>query len=67
MYASPVAAKDRIYVLGREGTCLVLKKGPKLEVLATNKLDDKTDASLALAGNEIFLRGRANLYCIAEK
>ncbi len=67
IYASPVSAKDRIYVLGREGTCLVLKKGPKLEILAANKLDDKTDASLALVGNELFLRGRANLYCIGNK
>jgi len=66
IYASPVCAKDRVYVLGREGTCLVLKKGPKLEILATNKLDDKTDASLALAGNEIFLRGRKSLYCISN-
>ena len=67
IYASPVAARDHVYVLGREGTCLVLKKGPKLEVLSTNKVDDKTDASLALAGSEIFLRGRANLYCIGNK
>jgi outer membrane protein assembly factor BamB len=66
VYASPVAAKDRVYVLGRNGTCVVLKKGPKLEVLATNKLDDKTDASLALVGKELFLRGRQYLYCIAE-
>lgn len=67
IYASPVAAKDRVYVVGREGTCLVLKQGPKLEILATNKLDGKTDASLALAGNELFVRGHQNLYCIAEK
>ncbi len=67
IYASPVAAKDRIYVLGREGTCVVVKKGPKLEILATNKIEDKTDASLALAGNELFLRGRAALYCIGNK
>jgi outer membrane protein assembly factor BamB len=67
IYASPVAAKDRVYVLGREGTCLVLKKGPKLEILATNKLDDKTDASLAIVGKEVFLRGREYLYCITEK
>jgi len=67
IYASPVAAKDRVYVVGREGACLVLKQGPKLEILATNELDDKTDASLALAGNELFVRGHQNLYCIAEK
>jgi outer membrane protein assembly factor BamB len=65
IYASPVAAKDRVYVLGREGKCAVLKKGPKLEILATNKLDDQTDASMALAGKELFIRGREYLYCIA--
>jgi outer membrane protein assembly factor BamB len=65
VYASPVSAKDRVYVLGREGVCLVVKKGPKMEVLATNKLDDKTDASIALVGNELFIRGHRSLYCIA--
>jgi len=65
IYASPVAARDRVYVLGREGVCLALKKGSKLEILATNKLDDQIDASPALAGNEIFIRGHHNLYCIA--
>jgi outer membrane protein assembly factor BamB len=57
VYSSPVSAKDRVYVLGRDGTCVVLKKGPKLEILARNKLNDKTTASLALAGNELFFRG----------
>ena len=66
IYASPVAAQDRVYVLGRDGVCLVLKKGPKLEVLATNKLNDHTDASLALVGKELFVRGSRTLYCIAE-
>jgi outer membrane protein assembly factor BamB len=66
IYASPVAAKDRVYVLGRDGVCLVLKKSPKLEMLATNKLDDRTDASMALAGRELFVRGREYLYCIAS-
>lgn len=65
VYASPVTAKDRTYVLGRDGTCLVLKKGAKVETLATNKLDDRTDASIALAGKELFIRGLQNLYCIA--
>lgn len=66
IYASPVAAKDHVYVLGRDGKCLVLKKGPKLEILATNKLDDHTDASIAMAGKQLFIRGRQSLYCIAE-
>ena len=66
VYASPVGARDRVYLLGRDGTCLVLKKGPALEILATNKLGEGTDASMALVGKEIFVRGRQNLYCIAE-
>ncbi len=66
VYASPVSAKDRVYVLGRNGVCLVLKKGPDFEVLATNKLDDKTDASIALAGRDLFVRGHQYLYCISE-
>jgi outer membrane protein assembly factor BamB len=65
LYASPVAAKDRVYVQSREGTCVVLKRGPKLEVLATNALKEKTDASMALAGKDIFIRGQTHLYRIA--
>lgn len=67
VYASPVSAKDRIYALGREGKCLVLKQGAKVGILATNKLDDKTDASIALAGKDLFIRGHKNRYCLAEK
>ncbi|MBC8003706.1 MAG: PQQ-like beta-propeller repeat protein [Opitutaceae bacterium] len=66
VYASPVGAKDRVYLLGREGTALVLKKGAPLEVLATNKLDDRTDSSIAAVGKELFIRGHQYLYCIAE-
>lgn len=66
IYASPVAAKDRVYVLSRDGVCVVLKKGSKLEVLATNRLNEATDASIALVDKELFVRGRRTLYCIAE-
>ncbi len=67
VYASLVTAKDRIYVMGREGKCAVLKHGLQIEILATNKLDDRTDASIAIVGNELLIRGKENLYCIAEK
>ena len=67
VYASPVGAGGRVYLTGREGGFLVLKGGTKIEVLATNKLDDKFDSSPAAAGKELFLRGQRSLYCIAEK
>jgi outer membrane protein assembly factor BamB len=34
-------------------------------VLATNKLDDPIDASPAIVGWQMFLRGKRHLYCIA--
>jgi len=69
VYASPVSAQDRVYILSREGTCVVLRKGPKLEVLAVNTLEDDkhhTDASMALVDKEAFIRTPHNLYCIAK-
>jgi len=66
LYASPVGAGGRVYITGRNGTTLVLERSKKLKVLATNELDDGMNASAALAGNQIFLRGRKFLYCIAE-
>ncbi len=66
IYASPVGADGRIYITGRNGTTLVLKRSQQLEVLATNTLDDRIDASPALAGSELFLRSQRYLYCIAE-
>lgn len=65
VYASPVGASGRVYLLGRDGGALVLKHGDKPEILSTNKLDDRFDASPAAVGNQLFLRGKKNLYCIA--
>ncbi|MET0554861.1 MAG: PQQ-binding-like beta-propeller repeat protein [Vicinamibacteria bacterium] len=65
VYASPVAADGRVYVVGREGTTVVLADGPKLQVLATNRLDDAFDASPALVDGELYLRGSKHLYRIS--
>jgi outer membrane protein assembly factor BamB len=67
VYASPVAAGGRIYLTGRNGAAAVIKHSEKLEVLATNRLEDRFDASPAIVGNELILRGHEHLYCIAEK
>ncbi len=67
VYASPVGASGRVYLVGRNGATVVIKQSEKLEVLATNRLDDRLDASPAIAGNELYLRGHEYLYCIAEK
>jgi outer membrane protein assembly factor BamB len=67
VYASPLGADSRVYLPGRNGVTVVLKHSDKLEVLATNRLDEKFDASPAAVGKELFLRGYQYLYCLAEK
>ena len=67
VYAAPVGAAGKVYLAGRNGTSVVLKQGDKLEILATNKLDEKFDASPVAVGKDLLLRGRAYLYCVAEK
>ncbi len=64
VYASPLGAADRIYVFGRDGETVVLKHGPKLEVLATNELDDGIDATPAIVGDTLYVRGRHHLYAL---
>jgi outer membrane protein assembly factor BamB len=66
VYASPVGAADRVYVVGRNGKTQVLRRGPAFESLALNALDDSFSASPAIVGRELFLRGHKRLYCIAE-
>jgi outer membrane protein assembly factor BamB len=64
LYASPVGAAGRVYVVGRDGTTVVIRQGDKLEVLAVNRLNDPTDASPAVAGDQLFLRGEKYLHCL---
>ena len=66
IYASPIAANGNLYVVGREGTTLVLKDSETFEIVATNKLDDKIDASPVALGGDLFIRGHKFLYCISD-
>lgn len=66
VYASPVAADGRIYLAGRDGKTVVLAQGDTLKVLAVNSLDDAFDASPALTGEQLFLRGQKHLYALSR-
>ena len=66
IYASPVAAKGRIYITDLNGRTLVFTHDDQPEYLALNPLDDSFAATPALVGQELFLRGRQFLYCVAN-
>jgi hypothetical protein len=65
--ASPVAGDGKVYLTNEEGTTLVLKAGPKFEVLSRNRLEEYTLASPAISQQEIYLRTEKHLYAIAGK
>ena len=66
LFASPVAAGERIYFLAADGAMAVLRKGDTFEPLAVNRLDEQFEASPAIVGRQMFLRGRRHLYCLEE-
>ncbi len=67
VFASPVGAAGRVYIVSRNGTTMVISHGSKFNLLARNHLDDSFSASPAIVGSELYLRGERNLYCIAKK
>jgi outer membrane protein assembly factor BamB len=65
--ASPVGATGKLYLASEDGDVIILKMGEKMEVLATNRLEDQVFiASPIIVGGEIFLRSQNHLYCISE-
>ncbi|WP_254513305.1 PQQ-like beta-propeller repeat protein [Anatilimnocola floriformis] len=66
IYGSPIGAAGRVYFTSRRGVTTVIKHADELEILASNQLDEEFDASPAVVGKELYLRGKKWLYCIAE-
>lgn len=60
--ASPVYAAGRIYLLDEEGRTTVIAAAPSFQPLATNPLDGRTLASIAVSGGAIYLRTDTHLY-----
>ncbi len=68
-YASPVASGGYLFQLKRKGETLVIKTGPKFELVARNQFTaDTSDFSgtPAITGGQLFIRSYKNLYCISE-
>lgn len=72
--ASPVCVAGNIYLANQTGKVSVVAADRKFTLVAVNKLDVTGApspagfmASPAVAGDAMFLRTRANLYCIGQK
>lgn len=66
--ASPLLADGKLYVTGENGVTVVAAAGPEFKPLATNDLDGTfTLSSIAVSGQQLFLRSSTHLYCIGNK
>ena len=68
VYASPVLVDGKLIVVTRTAGTVVLAAQPKFERLATNILTDPSEfnATLAIAGKQLFLRSNRAIFCISE-
>lgn len=68
VYASPVLADGKLYVVSRYDGTFVLPAQPQFRILAQNKLNDSSEfnATPAIVGDELLLRSDRFLYCISN-
>jgi outer membrane protein assembly factor BamB len=64
--ASPWASDGKVFCLDEDGQTVVIKAGPELQIIATNRLDDMFWSSAAVVGERLLLRGVDHLYCIGK-
>jgi outer membrane protein assembly factor BamB len=65
-FASPVAADNKVFVIGQGGQVSVLKAAGEWEVLKVNELDDEVYATPAIADGRIYIRTRSALYSFGK-
>ncbi|HEU0253489.1 MAG TPA: PQQ-binding-like beta-propeller repeat protein [Pyrinomonadaceae bacterium] len=66
-FASPVAADDKVFLIGQGGQVSVLKAAGDWQVLAVNELDDECFATPAIADGRIYIRTRSALYAFGKE
>ena len=65
-FSSPVAADDKVFLIGQGGQVSVVKAVGEWEVLAVNELDDECYATPAIADGRIYIRTRSALYAFGQ-
>ena len=65
-FSSPVAADDKVFLIGQGGQVSVVKATGNWEVLAVNELDDECYATPAIADGRIYIRTRSALYAFGK-
>lgn len=65
-FSSPVAADNKVFLIGQGGQVSVVKAAGEWEVLTVNELDDECYATPAIADGRIYIRTRSALYAFGS-
>jgi outer membrane protein assembly factor BamB len=65
-FSSPVAADNKVFLIGEGGQVSVLKAAGEWDVLKVNELDDEVFATPAIADGRIYIRTRSALYAFGN-
>jgi len=65
--ASPSIAGNKVYVVTRKGTLIVVDAARQFKELARSSLGEEVFASPAFAPHKIIVRGLKHLFCIGDK
>ncbi len=65
--ASPVAADGKLYLFNEEGKLLAIKLGAEPELIAESVTGERGQATPAVSGGAIFLRGDKSLFCVGSR
>ncbi|MBI3408692.1 MAG: PQQ-binding-like beta-propeller repeat protein [Planctomycetes bacterium] len=64
--ATPLVVCDKVYFFGKEGKATIVEAARSFKVIAQCDLEEEIVASPAVAGNDLFLRTKENLYRIGK-
>ena len=65
-YASPVCLNNRLYNLTKSGEVVVINASDKYELLGRIPLNERTQASAAVANGKLYLRTLGHVMCIGK-
>ena len=65
--ASPVASDGKIYLSGEDGEILVVKAGPKFEILARHDMTEPLMATPAISGKMMIVRSQRHVWAIGQR
>ncbi len=65
--SSPIVTPQGILYFASAGKSYVVKAGLKLDILATNDLQDPSESAPAVASGRLLLKGSKFLWCVGKK